>query len=290
MGPVLFIVFHYDLLNSVSNLHFKHLFADDLAVVLSPSATWSSKALTPYLSQQIPNVIEDLYSYSITWKQPLNFKKTFWTLFHRQISPTIPTIHCENNIIEQVPKFKYLGITLDAKLSFNFHLQYIKLKIQKNLMVFKRLSSTRMLCTGISHRLYYAYIRPYYQSILDIYPILSSTKKQQLEALNRKIFRIINRWYDATNDEIINLPIYKSIELLTQLHFTKLLSTIIRSNPSVIADFIEQKLYLVYLKEYYLNPALVKEKRKIVGKGRTSNRIRRLLTGYHPTLLDHVLC
>ncbi|CAF4167609.1 unnamed protein product [Rotaria magnacalcarata] len=181
VGPVWFIVFHYDLLNSVSNLHFKPLFADDLAVVLSPSVTWSSKVLIPYLSQQITN--------------------TFWTLFHRQISPTIPTIHCENNTIAQVPKFKYLGITLDARLSFNFHLQYIKLKIQKNSTVFKRLSSTRMLSTEISHKLYYTYIRPYYQSILDIHPILSSSKKQQLEALNRKIFRIINRWYDAANDE-----------------------------------------------------------------------------------------
>jgi hypothetical protein len=290
VGPVLFIVFHHDLLNSVSNLHFKHLFADDLAVVLSPSATWSSKVLIPYLSRQITNVIKDLYCYSITWKQPLNFKKTFWTLFHRQISPTIPTIYCENNIIEQVPKFKYLGMILDSRLSFNFHLQYIKLKIQKNLAVFKRLSSTRMLSTDISYRLFYAYIRPYYQSILDIYPILSNTKKQQLEAFNRKIFRVIHRWYDATNDEIINLPIYKSFDLLTQMHFTKLLSTIIQSNPSVIADFIEQKLYLLYLREYYLNPALKIEKRKIVGKGRTSNRIRQLLMKCQPTLLDHVLC
>jgi hypothetical protein len=68
VGPVLFILFHYDLLNAVSNLHFKHLFAEDLAVVLSPSATWSSKLLIPYLSQQISNVIQDLYSYAITWK------------------------------------------------------------------------------------------------------------------------------------------------------------------------------------------------------------------------------
>jgi hypothetical protein len=28
VGPVLFIIFHYDLLNAVSSLHFKHLYAD----------------------------------------------------------------------------------------------------------------------------------------------------------------------------------------------------------------------------------------------------------------------
>jgi len=197
-------------------------------------------------------------------------------------------MYCENNIIEHVPKFKYLGVILDARLSFNFHLDYIKTKIQKNIVVFRRLSNSRMLSKEISYRLYYAYIRPYYQSVLNLYPILSRTKQQQLEALNRKIFRIINRWHDATNDEVINLPAYKSIELLTQIHFTKLFATIMSSNPSVIADYIQHKLYLLFLREYFLNPFMLKEKQKIVGKGRTSNRVRKLLTYCKPSLFDQI--
>jgi hypothetical protein len=145
VGPVLFIIFHYDLLNAVSSLHFKHLYADDLAVVITPSATWSSKVLIPYLSKQVSNIINDLVSYATTWKQPLNVNKTYWTLFHRQISPKIPIVYCQNNIIEHVPKFKYLGVILGARLSFNYHLDYIKSKIHKNIAVFKRLSSSRML-------------------------------------------------------------------------------------------------------------------------------------------------
>jgi hypothetical protein len=147
-----------------------------------------------------------------------------------------------------------------------------------------------MLSSKISYRLYHAYIRPYFQSIFNIYPVLSRTKQQQLESLNRKIFRIINRWHDATNDEITNLPTYKSIELLTQIHYTKLLTTIMRSNPTVIADFIQQKLYLMFLREYFLNPALLKEKQKMVDKGRTSNRVCLLLTSCSPSLFDHVFC
>ncbi|CAF3265582.1 unnamed protein product [Rotaria sp. Silwood2] len=290
LGPVLFIVFHYDILNTVSSLHFKHLFADDLAVVVSPSVTWSSNMIIPYLSEQITSVIKDLYQYSIIWKQPLNFKKTYWTLFHRMVSPTIPVIHCDKNVVEHVSKFKYLGIFLDARLSFNCHLDYIKSKINKNITVFKRLAATRMLSKQTSYKLYYAYIRPYFHSIFNIYPILSSTKQRQLEALNRKIFRIINRWYDATNDEIVNLPTYKSIELLTRLHYTKLLTTIMHSNPAVIADYIQQKMYLLFLREYYMNPALLKEKQKIVDKGRTSNRMLSLLTSCNPSLFDHVFC
>jgi hypothetical protein len=42
------------------------------------------------------------------------------------ISPNIPVTYCENNIIEQVIKFKHLGLILDAKLSFVQHLNNIK--------------------------------------------------------------------------------------------------------------------------------------------------------------------
>ncbi|CAF3561492.1 unnamed protein product [Rotaria socialis] len=147
-----------------------------------------------------------------------------------------------------------------------------------------------MLSEEIPYRLYYAYISSYYQSVLNIYPIISHTKQQQMEALNRKIFRIIHKWHVATNDEITNLPAYKTTEVLTQVHFTKLLSTILRTNPSVIADVIQQKLYRLFLREYFLNPVLKKEKQAIAIRGRTSNRIRPLLSTCKQSLFDQVFC
>ena len=102
--------------------------------------------------------------------------------------------------------------------------------------------------------------------------------------MNRKIFRIIHRWYDATNDETNNLPTFKSMEVLTQTHFKKLLSSIILSNPSTIADYLQHKLYIVFLNEYYTNPVLLKQKREITRRGRTSNRIRKLLSSYNLSL------
>ena len=93
--------------------------------------------------------MKDLYTYCITWKQPSNFKKTFWTLFHKQVSPKIPAIYCEGHTIEHVSKFKYLGIILDTKLSFKYHLIHIQLKISKNIAVFKRISSSRMLSESL---------------------------------------------------------------------------------------------------------------------------------------------
>jgi hypothetical protein len=192
IGPVLFIIYHHDILEALSTIHWKHLFADDLSILFAPSSTMSSSNMINSLTDQMKHVLLRLINYSIKWKQPINFNKTYWTLFHRQVDPQIPDIVCEGYKIEHVKKFKYLGTILDAKLSFTAHIDYIKTKIRTNLNIFKRLASSRMMSEQVSYRLFNAFIRPYYQSILNIYPILTPTKQKQLEGLNRKIFRVIH--------------------------------------------------------------------------------------------------
>ena len=289
--PVIFIVYYHDILNRISILHWKHLFPDDLAVLVSSSANWSSRILIPNLIEQIKDVISQLMSYSLMWKQPINSQKTFSVLFHRQVAPIIPQhIVCNGQSISHCNKIKYLGTILDSKLSFTSHLNYIESKMRKNMGIFKHLPLKRVLSETVSYRIFNAYIRPYYQSILNVYPILPNSKRNHLEAFNRQMFRIIHHWFDATNDEISNLPKYKSIDKLTQSHFTKLIPTIITTNPSVICDFLQHKMYLLYIYEYYNNPLLLKEKRTIVNKGRTNKRILNLFENIKSSLFDYVLC
>jgi hypothetical protein len=73
---------------------------------------------------------------------------------------------------------------------------------------------SRMFRKAVTDRLYDVYVTQYYQSLLNIYPILSKSKQNQLEAVNRQIFRTIHGWYDETNKEISHLPKYKSIDNL----------------------------------------------------------------------------
>ncbi|CAF3249472.1 unnamed protein product [Rotaria sp. Silwood2] len=129
IGPAIFIVYHYDLLNCMSLLHWKHIFADDLSIVISPSATWSTKELIPNLVKQLKDVISSLISYATMWKQPINFQKTNWTLFHRQVSPAIAPVICKGYTIPHETKVKYLETILDSKLSFSSHIDYIESKI-----------------------------------------------------------------------------------------------------------------------------------------------------------------
>jgi hypothetical protein len=189
-----------------------------------------------------------------------------------------------------VKQFKYLGTILDAKLSFSAHIDYIKSKIRTNMNVFKRLASSRMMSEKVNYCLYNAFIRPYLQSILNIYQILAKDKKKQLEGLNRKIFRIIHQWYDARNIEIENLPKYRKIEDLAHIHWNKLVCTILKTNPSVIEDFLQHKLSIIYLREYLSNPSLSKQRKEIFRKGRIPKNMRKRLTQNRLSLFDHVLC
>ena len=183
-----------------------------------------------------------------------------------------------------------MGTILDAKLSFTAHIDYIKTKIRTNTNIFKRLASSRMTSEEVNYRLYNAFIRPYLQSLLNIYPILTMTKQKQLEGLNRKVYRIIHQWHDARNIEIENLPKYQSICQLTNKHWDKLIQTIFLTNPSIIQDFLQHKLAILYLNEYLTNPMLINERRKIFGRGRVPKNVRKLLTEKRPSLLDHILC
>ena len=289
VGPVLFILYHHDLLESLATIHWKHLFADDLSILFSPDSSLAPSNMIKDIIEQIVKVLNRLIDYSKYWKQPINFNKTYWMLFNRQVAPQLPEIVCQGHLISHVKRFKYLGTILDEKLSFNPHIEYIKSKINLNLKIFKRLSSTRMTCEKINFSLFNAYIRPYYQSLLNVYPILSDGKKGQLEGLNRKIFRIIHNWHDARNIEVTNLTKYRSIAELTAAHWNKLMDTIIRTNPSVIQDYLQHKMSILYIYEYVNNPTLAIERKAIFERGRIRKYIWDLITDNRMTLFDHTL-
>ena len=144
-----------------------------------------------------------------------------------------------------------------------------------------------MTSEAMNLKLYNAYIRPYLQTLLNIYPILKSTQQKQLESLNRQIFRIIYQWVDARNVETENLPKYQSISQLTSKYWIKLKQTILDTNPNIVDDYLQHKLSILYLQEYMKNPTLMRERRKTFGKGRIRKTIHSLICDNRPSLFDY---
>ena len=95
-------------------------------------------------------------------KLSLNVKKTKCKFSHKR--KTLPHINLSLNdvIIENVPKFNYIGIIIDEHLSWNSHIEMIELKVLKTIGIVNHLISIypqRVLFTLynsliISHMLY----------------------------------------------------------------------------------------------------------------------------------------
>ena len=196
-------------------------------------------------------------------------------------------ITVEGHRIDHVKRFKYLGTLLDANLSFGPQINQVRTKIKTKLNIFKPIGATKMMSESVRYRLFNAYIRPHFQSLLTIFPALSPHKQNQIEAMTRQIHRATNQWYDARNIEIEALKRYQSIAQLTGNHWRKLAVTILRTSPGVVEDFLQHQRSILYLRDYLTNSALVKERRSIFGRGRIRKHLTKLIENGSQSLLDY---
>ena len=110
LSPYLFIVFHSDLINYLG-AHSCHLFADDLSVLIKPPIMKKLHPMIQYLEIEGNRICDQIFKYSIKWKQPINIFKTVVQLFHTQISRPILNEMMNGEKIEVVKEFRYLGFT-----------------------------------------------------------------------------------------------------------------------------------------------------------------------------------
>ena len=136
------------------------------------------------LTNQKKEILSRLIKYAEIWKQAINFNKTYWILFQRPVKPQIPSITYNACDILHTTKIKYLGIILDACLFFSQHIDYIKRKIRTNTNIFRRLACQRMTSEAVNLKLYNAYIRPYLQILLNIYPILNDQRSGEPQIIS----------------------------------------------------------------------------------------------------------
>lgn len=119
----------------------------------------------------------------------LNFEKTKELVFN---APSLSRISIHGNMIEQVEKFKYLGLTLDNKLTFDYHIKDIHKRSQQRLHILRKLSSL-YIAPHLLLLLYTSIIQPIllYCST-SFYTMLSVTNKNKLNKITHIASKIIH--------------------------------------------------------------------------------------------------
>ena len=199
LGPILFIMYIDDLHSCLQFTKFM-MYADDTVL-------YYSAPLLPEIEMKL-NL--DLINLS-TWLQNneliLNMDKTEVVIFGtgqrlaKQDYDDFQVLF-EGQVIQQSKVFKYLGVILDDRLSFNEHVLYIESKVSRVLGVFSRLRY--LLTAETANRLYKAMVLPILDYCDTVWHGGGKTNSIKIERLQRRAGRIVYVNSSMCTDEIIS--------------------------------------------------------------------------------------
>jgi hypothetical protein len=121
LGPLLFLIYINDLNFILPNIN-KILFADD--TVLYKMGRDCNEII-----QEMNNEVKILCDWLNANGLALNKSKTKMIVFTNQQVNNVATLKINETPIEQVDKYKYLGMIIDEKLTFDDHFTFLKGKI-----------------------------------------------------------------------------------------------------------------------------------------------------------------
>ena len=201
LGPLLFLIYMNDLCHTSD--FFKYiLFADDTSIFMSHKDPY---ALQLIANKELTKISEWLYMNKLS----INTSKTNFMMFsNRNIDVNNITINLAGSKIEHVSSLKFLGITIDHKLTWKDHINVTCNKISKNIGILYRLKS---LPTPILKMIYNAIIAPFFEYGLPVWGSAAITHLDRLFKLQKRAMRIISHSSFIAH----TLPIFFTQNILT---------------------------------------------------------------------------
>ena len=209
---------------------------------------WHRSEFASQMQRTGQKALNEAQAYAVEWKQPINFPKTEWQWIHRRV--VIPTLSLSigQHPIKRTAVCKYLGYHVDERLSFSEHCTRMLQKVQKNSAILKYVTRSKTSSTRARNLISQAFIHPYLQMIYVIWPMLSVSSIEKIEAKNRQLSRLIHNWWDATNDEVQWLPNYETAESKAQRFLRRFLDKAATISSELFEDYILSQSMPMYLR------------------------------------------
>jgi hypothetical protein len=201
LGPFLYTLFTHDFPTS------QHItlaqFADDTAALCKASTS----QLAAQHIQTLANIIDE---WCANWRVSVNPTKSTLVQFTYLRNTNPVHIYMNNVRVPTASSVKYLGLTLDSKLTWDLHIRNIVQKARQQFYklrhILHRQSKTPI---HLKRLIYTLYIKPIWQYACSIWNSASHTHIHKIQVLQNRILRMaLNApWY------IRNTTIHKDIQL-----------------------------------------------------------------------------
>ena len=226
LSPTLFLILINDVFSDMSSIspQIKYsLYADDLAV-------WFSHACVDTANLYIQQALNSIQRWCCRWGVQISPAKSASLVFSqrpRHNTPHIP-LNLNGENIPQVNNFKYLGLTLDRRLTFNAHIADLKQRCSRRINILKCIAGREW---GADRRtllhLYTTLIRPILDFNAFLFGNISQTQSNKLESIQNSALRVAIGALRTT--PIKNLNIETNIPPLVRRREYQLLRYLARS-------------------------------------------------------------
>ena len=164
------------------------------------------------------NELVKLHEWLCLNRLSLNISKTNFIIFHSLRKPvnSVVTLLINKQAIEEVEYVKYLGVLLDAKLTFNYHINILSKKISRAVGVLYKLRPfvTPRILTSV----YYAIAYPFLLYGITIWGNANNTLIRPLHILQKKIVRMITNndtFPDVPGPLAHSPPLFQQLKIVT---------------------------------------------------------------------------
>ena len=199
LGPILFNIYMYDI--TIPNAATLALFADDTAIITQSSDLLDAR-------NQLQECVAETANWFYKWKIFLNSSKCETKVFALRRTHIIPEILINNINIVWNPDdqgIKYLGLYMDKKLNWNFHVNkklteaYVRLA-----QLYPIINRKLTLKSECSLLMYKSLIRPLLMYACQVWgAALSKSKFKKIQIFQNKILRIaVNAPWFVRNSQL----------------------------------------------------------------------------------------
>ena len=253
LGPLLFCL----CINDICNLEFNDqtkiaLYADDTALICEGKNIESSQ-----------KTLQKEYDLLCEWfkinKMQINAKKTKVMVLgtKRKIKNQVMKIKHDNNFLDSVSDFKYLGVILDQNLNWSLHLSCINKKINRVTACVRRIQSYLTEKTLV--QLYYSLILPHLDYCSVVWGNCNKTDLLKLQRSQNRYARLVLKVdYTTSKDVLLRTLKWQSVENRINYQFCIAVFKILNDMaPHYLCDLAPKRPVYYVTRYSTLNPLFI---------------------------------